>query len=244
MDFEEVKYIHEYLVEYFADSDDPVSPPGIKNKELLESAVARPFMVLGGQEAYKGVFNKAAALFHSVINNHCFHNGNKRSALLSTLAYLGDNGYWLTQATDEEMFEFTRKSAAHELSESRDDELSIIAEWFRKHSRRRQNKEQTLKFHELHQTLNGFGFELSDCEGGFMNVSKGGKVRATVNCNKGKNGKEDFDKQYIQRLRKKLKLIPAYGIDSYLFYGKKGFQIKLNEFMKIRHEVMRELAKI
>ncbi|MGR2836189.1 type II toxin-antitoxin system death-on-curing family toxin [Vibrio vulnificus] len=94
MDIEQIKYIHEYLVEYFEGSEDPVSPPGIKNEDLLKSAVARPFMSAGGTDAYVGVFNKAAALFHSVINNHCFHNGNKRAALLSALVYLGDNGWW------------------------------------------------------------------------------------------------------------------------------------------------------
>ncbi|MCM2531115.1 Fic family protein, partial [Shewanella algae] len=87
MDIEQIKYIHEYLVDYFEDSEDPVSPPGIKNEDLLKSAVARPFMSAGGTDAYVGVFNKAAALFHSVINNHCFHNGNKRAALLSALVY-------------------------------------------------------------------------------------------------------------------------------------------------------------
>ncbi|WP_202898916.1 Fic family protein [Kingella kingae] len=29
-------------------------------------------------------------MFHSIINNHPFHNGNKRTALLSTIYYLGE----------------------------------------------------------------------------------------------------------------------------------------------------------
>ena len=84
MNYEQIKFIHEYLVRFFEQSDDPISPPGIKNEETLKSAVARPFMSVGGSDAYKGIFSKAAALFHSIINNHSFHNGNKRAALLTT----------------------------------------------------------------------------------------------------------------------------------------------------------------
>ena len=243
MNLDEMKYIHNYLVEYFSDKDDPVSPSGIKNEQLLESAVSRPFVSAGGQDAYIGVFNKAAALFHSVINNHCFHNGNKRSALLSTLVFLGENGYVLREPSDEELFEFTRKAAAHELCASRDKELAYISEWFKNKCRRRDNREHTLKFHELREILTGFGFEVGDCVGRTIEVSKDGNVVASI-LQKGSKGKEDYDKQYISRLRKKLKLTPAYGIDSYRFYGERGFDETLNVYMKMRDKVMRDLAKI
>jgi death-on-curing protein len=61
---------------------------------------------------------------------------------------------------------------------------------------------------------------------------------------KGKKGKEDYDKQYISNLRRKLKLIPDCGVDSYSFYGERGFSETLGRFMKLRHKVMRDLAKI
>lgn len=35
---EEATSVHEYLTNYYQNSDDPISPPGIKNIELLESA--------------------------------------------------------------------------------------------------------------------------------------------------------------------------------------------------------------
>ncbi|MEZ9631528.1 type II toxin-antitoxin system death-on-curing family toxin [Vibrio breoganii] len=243
MNIEEIKFIHEYLVEYFHDKEDPVSPPGIKNEELLESAVNRPFMSAGGIDAYVGVFNKSAALFHSVINNHCFHNGNKRAALLSTLVFLGENGYVLREPSDDELFEFTRKAAAHELCESRDDELRYIADWLQRQCRRRDNREQMLKFHELREILAGFNFELGEVDGRTINVIQDGRVKATI-LQKGGKGKEDYDKQYISRLRKKLKLTPAYGVDSFKFYGERGFSDTLNSFMKMRDKVMRDLAKI
>ena len=201
MDIQQIKFIHEYLVKYFIDSEDPVSPPGVKDENLLESAVSRPFMSAGGQDAYIGVFNKAAALFHSVINNHCFHNGNKRAGLLSTLVYLGENGWWVTIPTDDEMFEFTRQTAAHELGDNRNNELSIISNWFQKNSRRREAGEFILKFHELKDILTGFGYEISHVNGRTMDIYKDGVFKTSI-LQKGGKGKEDYDKQYIQRLHR------------------------------------------
>jgi len=242
VNIEEIKYIHNFLVKYFHDKDDPVSPPGIKNEDLLESSVQRPFVTVGGADAYKGVFNKGAALFHSLINNHCFHNGNKRAALLSTLSYLGEHGHWVTVPTDDDMFEFTRQAAAHELCESRENELAIISHWFKTNSRRRRNGENMLKEHELREILTGFGYEFSN-NGNNIELTKGGSFVTKI-IRKGSKGREDYDKQYIQRLRKKLKLTTAYGVDSYAFYGDRGFSRTLGKFMEMRHKVMRDLAKI
>jgi len=243
MNIEELKFIHNHLVEYFATSEDPVSPPGIKNLSLLESAVTRPFMSVGGEDAYTGVFNKAATLFHSIINNHCFHNGNKRAALLSTMVYLGENSFWLVTPTDDELFEFTRKAAAHELSDDRNDELEIISEWLKQGCRRRSGGEHQLKFSDLKEILNGFGFEVSDCYGRTMDITKDGKLVTKI-LQKGSKGKEDYDKQYVSRLRRTLKLTAEYGVDSYAFYGDRGFDETLNKYIKLRDKVMRELAKI
>lgn len=244
MNLEQIEYIHEYLVRYFKDTEDPVSPPGVKDRNLLESSVTRPFMSVGGQDAYAGVFKKSAALFHSIINNHCFYNGNKRCALLSTLAYLGENGYWVTIPTDDELFEFTRQAAAHEISVSREDELNKIADFFQYNSRRRKGGEQQLKLLDLKEILNGFGFEIGEkINGRTFEVTKDGKHITSI-LQKGSKGKEDYDKQYISKLRRKLKLTPDYGTDSFAFYGDRGFDETLGKFMDMRHNVMRELAKI
>jgi death-on-curing protein len=43
--------------------------------------VHRPQTTVGGADAYPDVHSKAAALFHSLIRNHAFIDGNKRTAL-------------------------------------------------------------------------------------------------------------------------------------------------------------------
>ena len=241
----QIVFIHEYLTSFFEHSEDPVSPSGVKDMGLLESAISRPFMTSGGNDLYVGVFTKAAALFHSIINNHCFYNGNKRTALLSAMVYLGDNGWWLTLAatTDDELFEFTRQAAAHELTPNRDDELRIIAEWFKYNSRRRESGEHQLTFRDLKEILTGFGFDVVESSDNLIEVRKDDIVKTKI-LRKGSKGKENYDKKYIGDLRRRLKLTNAYGVDSYEFYGQRGFDATLSIFMKLREKVMRKLAKI
>lgn len=43
-----VEEIHNFLSEYYINSEDPISPPGVKDIGLLESACARPFASAGG----------------------------------------------------------------------------------------------------------------------------------------------------------------------------------------------------
>lgn len=85
--------IHEILVDWFAASEDPVAPPGVRDRDLLASAAARPWQTLAGADAYPTIFNKAAALFHSFVNNHPFHTGNKRVALISAQVLLAEDNY-------------------------------------------------------------------------------------------------------------------------------------------------------
>ena len=63
---------------------------------LAESAVARPASGFGGIEFYPTVAAKAAALLFGLARNHALLDGNKRTALLSTLLFLDQNGYVLT----------------------------------------------------------------------------------------------------------------------------------------------------
>lgn|GEM_PF-1660698 len=99
-----VRSFHERLTEEFAKDNDPISPPGIKNIGLLESAVARCDTGIGDVYKYKRLFEKAAVLFHSLAKNHAFHNGNKRTALISLIYTLHVNGYYLN-ISDDKLYE-------------------------------------------------------------------------------------------------------------------------------------------
>ncbi|WP_314066081.1 type II toxin-antitoxin system death-on-curing family toxin [uncultured Vagococcus sp.] len=48
-----------------------------------------------GVKLYPTVLDKAAYLWYALSNYHCFYNGNKRTALVTTFIYLRVNGYYL-----------------------------------------------------------------------------------------------------------------------------------------------------
>lgn len=66
--------------------------PALRDRTLLESAIARPYASAFGQDAYPTVTEKAAALLHSLVLNHPFVDGNKRTATVTTYYFLNKNG--------------------------------------------------------------------------------------------------------------------------------------------------------
>ena len=58
---------------------------GLRDAAMLHSAVARPFATFDSQELYPTDFEKAAALFHSLIKSHPFVDGTKRTAFSITI---------------------------------------------------------------------------------------------------------------------------------------------------------------
>ncbi|HXF69069.1 MAG TPA: type II toxin-antitoxin system death-on-curing family toxin [Thermoflexus sp.] len=121
---EQVLFLHARLIEETGGAH------GVRDLSLLESAVVRPQATFGGKDLYPDLFSKAAALMDSLIRNHPFVDGNKRTGIAAAALFLLQNGYRLT-ATNEELEAFTLYVA-----ESKP-EISEIAAWLKAHSARR-----------------------------------------------------------------------------------------------------------
>ncbi|MDQ0220380.1 type II toxin-antitoxin system death-on-curing family toxin [Peribacillus cavernae] len=80
----------------------PQEPVGVKDPNLLDSAINRPMQSVFGNDAYPSIYEKAAALFESIAKNHAFHNANKRTALASFIVFLKINHYRWTMGIEEE----------------------------------------------------------------------------------------------------------------------------------------------
>ncbi len=63
--------------------DEPIDPRDHAEIALLDSAVNRPFQTFDSQYLYPTLEQQAAAFFHSLVCNHCFANGNKRTAVVA-----------------------------------------------------------------------------------------------------------------------------------------------------------------
>ncbi len=96
---QEIYLLHELSINKYGGAE------GIRDEGLLESAIARPYQTFGGEELYFSVFEKAAAIAESIIINHPFIDGNKRTGFLAMLAILNREGFVLT-ATNEAVYSF------------------------------------------------------------------------------------------------------------------------------------------
>ncbi|MBO0468866.1 type II toxin-antitoxin system death-on-curing family toxin [Enterococcus plantarum] len=68
---------------------------GIRDKNSIQLISQSLNQEVFGVELYPTFFDKAAYLWYALSNYHCFYNGNKRTALVTTYIYLRINGYCL-----------------------------------------------------------------------------------------------------------------------------------------------------
>lgn len=80
------------LAEAIATNRRFIGERGVRDVGLLESALMRPSSSAFGKDAYPDLWSKAAALLHSIIRNHPFMDGNKRTSVALALAFLDRNG--------------------------------------------------------------------------------------------------------------------------------------------------------
>jgi death-on-curing protein len=76
----------------------------VRDVGLLDSAVNRSRSIAFGRDAYPTLSLKAAALLHSMANNHALVDGTKRVAWLSTVVFCDLNGA-APQLSDAEAFQ-------------------------------------------------------------------------------------------------------------------------------------------
>jgi death-on-curing protein len=86
LDVEDVLLIHEEQLPRYGGS------AGIRDRALLESAVAMPRATAGGEFAHEDLFAMAAAYAFHIAQNQPFVDGNKRTGLLAALVFLDLNG--------------------------------------------------------------------------------------------------------------------------------------------------------
>ncbi len=75
---------------------------GIRDLSGLESALAQPRQTFGGKELYPTLAEKAAALGHSLVQNHPFVDGNKRTAHAAMEVFLLLNGHEIAASVEEQ----------------------------------------------------------------------------------------------------------------------------------------------
>ncbi|MFR2874579.1 MAG: type II toxin-antitoxin system death-on-curing family toxin [Veillonella atypica] len=100
---------------------------GIRDENLLASAVNTPFQTFMGNDLYPSIYDKAAQLCYGIANNHPFTDGNKRTALHSMYVYLIINGFDIT-ATQQDVENMIINVAAGNMTNTE------LAQWLRENT--------------------------------------------------------------------------------------------------------------
>jgi death-on-curing protein len=105
--------------------------PGLRARDLIESAVAAPQATMMGAPLITDPIEMAAAYLYYICGNHAFVDGNKRTALATCLVFLSENGLLRDERLDADAWEaLTLAVAAGELT--RDDVTKRLRKLMRK----------------------------------------------------------------------------------------------------------------
>ncbi len=118
----EVLEIHSILIERFGGSN------GARDLELLNSAINRPYQTFDGKQLYPTPIDKAAAILESIVKNHPFIDGNKRTGYVLARLFLMDEQLDIN-ATEDQKYQLVISISTGDLA------FEQIKEWLEKNSR-------------------------------------------------------------------------------------------------------------
>jgi prophage maintenance system killer protein len=260
----DVLFIHERLCADFATTDDPIDPPGVRSMNLLASAISRQESGYGGMLKYHEPILNAATLLYGLCNDHPFHNGNKRTALVSALAHLDRNRLVLGSTKQRDLFRLMISVASHSLVKrpvkigretqlvprraAPDEEVAAIANWLRPRVEKLTRGEAQITYRELRQILGNFGFSIHPSKNMKVAIcvaeTRRGLLRRTVRPKAVMSLDWPGDGRtvsvgHIKHLRKKLKLCEEDGVTREAFYTNGA---RVDRFINDYRLVLRQLA--
>lgn len=243
-----------------------VSPPGVKNINMLESAVSRQHVGTGDYYKYDDIFINCATLVFGLVKNHAFHNGNKRLGFLAMIKHLLLNGYVIKPGvTHIEIFDLLRLLASNELIEHAitygkhfykqnkkeiwTDELQIeyIGWWLRKSTIHKNNKykQNSLSINELQRILEAKNFE-TGFSGKFLRVAKKKTiVQILFNTKPLKRDyivkdSKNISQNLVAQIREDFSVRFIDGVDNQTFYDDKS---DFREEIVLYKKIIYKLAK-
>jgi len=237
--------IYAAITQDFADSSDPISPAGVRDHGLLESAVYRQHTGFEGRLKYDHPLLSAASLAYGICCDHPFHNGNKRAALVSMLVHVDRNDYVLSGVDQKELYDTMLAIADHRLGireESRtrkaesahrssDEEVQAIYRWLRPYAGKIERGERVITYRQLRKALGQFNVYIEVSSGNQAElvryeqrvvgifVKRQEKVRAKIGSIGYRDEGTDIPKSEVKRIRELCGLTEEQGVDSRSFYS-------------------------
>jgi len=261
---DDVRFIHERLCEDFAQTEDPINPPGLRSESLLGSAVGRQHSGFENLLKYHDPVLNAATVLFGICNDHPFHNGNKRTALVAALAHFDRNNLMLGATKQSELFRLMLAVASHSIVENPvkigretttvprrgtpDEEVSAIAAWFRPRIEPITRGETPVTYRELRQILTSFKFMIEPLKNRKAAIY-GLETKRTIFGKKRRQKRllvinwpgegRTVPINQMKRVRQGLNLCEEDGCPSDVFYAK---GVRIDRFINEYRIVLRKLA--
>ncbi|MFK5878285.1 MAG: Fic family protein [Flavobacteriaceae bacterium] len=262
-----VKELHQLLSDNYGifKGMEPISPAGVKNNHLLESAVFRQQTGSGKYYKYDDCFLNCATLAYGITKNHAFHNGNKRLGLLSIIKHLHVNGLVLRpRLSENELYDLMLNTVENQLRNharkhqknyenivtlnwSDDMNIDYLAYWLRLNSLKKYNYtgidlkirdfKKILEKKEIEYKEEGRNIILTKYKRGFLGLLKKPMIRKKYLIG---TKKLKIRKFILEKFRKDFNLTKSDGIDNVSFYDESSF---LNEEIIKYKSIIYRLSK-
>lgn len=240
---------HYLISDYFLDEGEEVVY-GVKNYDLLSSAVHRQVTSYGNVDKWTTNYQKMATLLYGLVKNHAFHDGNKRTALLILLLYMDREKLQLREKQSK-LETLVVRIAANTLYEfetykkykdNDEPEIVFIADTLKRYTRPVNKRYYSITYAEFNQKLNRFDVKLDNPNGNYINVyqrKECKKIGFFLSRPKdvkilqiGFPGwKRQINQKAVKEVLKAAHLTAEHGIDSDVFYnGEEPMYVLINEY--------------
>lgn len=183
----EVIKAHFLIADFFYQEGCGIGGLGIRDDGLLHSALYRQHVSYEGRTKWRDIFDIAATLMFGIIKDHPFHDANKRTAFLSVLFFLYNNGFTPT-TTHKEFEDFTVKISENKLRNFKrfkqlirtgetEPEITMISEYLRSRTRKIDARYYTVTFRQLNNILKQYDCFLANPNRNHIDVIKRIKVK-------------------------------------------------------------------
>ena len=212
---EDVLDAHYLICDHFLKLGEGIAGFGPKDFGLLSSAVCRQLASAGGSFVHEDFWDIASSLIFGLINDHPFHDGNKRTAFLSSVFFMMEHGF--TPSVDiKEVEDFTVEIADFKRANGRQMEVHEIAPRFKAMFRKMDNRMSYLvTFNELQNLLRAHGCSIANPSGNFINVYVGEHRVSQIGF---PGWTKEVSRNAISTVRKSTGLLPQNGVDAQVFF--------------------------
>lgn len=212
---EDVLDAHYLICDHFLSKGEGIGGFGPKDFGLLSSAVARQVASAGGNYVYNDYWEIASSLIFGLINDHPFHDANKRTAFLSSVFFMMQNGY--TPNVDSSYVEdFMVEIAERKSKTGNNIDINEISTKFKSLFRRSDSRiSYVITFRELETILIKHDCSIGDPSGNYINVYKNGHRVSQIGF---PGWSKEVTRNAISTVRKSTGLTAENGYDAQVFF--------------------------